>query len=155
MCIVIDTCCLASVFDSDQVDHTEYEPVLRWITEGRGKMVFGGKRYGRELARLKRYQRIWAEFARSGKIVRLDDEKVDAIEEGTRTSTRWRRFNDHHVLAIVIASGVKVVCTRDRGCGELLKHYSEYPRGVSRPRIYKRAAHATLLNDRNIANVCS
>ena len=42
MCLVIDTCCLAIVFDGGNKKHVKFVPVLKWVTEGKGRMIYGG-----------------------------------------------------------------------------------------------------------------
>ncbi len=59
MCLVIDTCCLAIVFDGDNKKHDKFIPVLKWITEGRGRMIYGGQNMTLNLEELQRFL-VWS-----------------------------------------------------------------------------------------------
>lgn len=50
MPIIIDINCLGSVFDSRSKKHGDFKPVFDWITNGKGKLVYGGSTFKRELS---------------------------------------------------------------------------------------------------------
>lgn len=51
MCIILDINILSSVFSQAAMKHREFEPVLKWITEGHGRVVYGGTKYKKELGK--------------------------------------------------------------------------------------------------------
>jgi len=105
MCIVIDTCTFASVFNKDAIDHREFRPVLEWIVVGKGKVVYGGATYKKELRKARNYEiRFFAELRRNGKVVDVDKIKVDQTEKKIKAQNINPNFNDPHLLAIIIVS---------------------------------------------------
>ena len=49
MCVIVDTNCLASVFERKSEKHPQFAPVLEWIIFGKGKLIYGGSKYIGEL----------------------------------------------------------------------------------------------------------
>lgn len=152
MCIVVDTCALPSVFEARSKDHLHYRPVLSWVVAGRGKVVYGGTKYRRELRRASKYHSLLAELKREGKVVEILDSDVDSHEK--LLSRKEPKFNDAHIAAIVIVSRCKLVCTNDTKAVPYLTMTSLYPRPVRRPKVYSYSERRTLLVDRHIAEVC-
>lgn len=169
MCIVIDANVLPSVFNPLSSAYQEFRPVLDWITEGKGKVVYGGRKYKEELSKIPKYTNFLVELRRIGKVVVVDEANnvsVDSVEEGISQKIQGPNFNDHHIVAIVLVSGCKLVCSYDTGlyalisacysgaARALLKGISPYLRHVQRPKIYKSRRNVALLCDRNIAKCC-
>lgn len=159
MCVVLDTNALASVFERDAEDHTEFEPVLNWISEGCGLFVYGGTRYKRELRGSRKYHDLLAEFSRAGKTILLRDDLVDACESDIkdarhRKKIHPKKFNDTHIMAIVIVSGCRVICTKDKKSLPYLCDRSFYPRAGLRPSVYTSKRNKPLLTNRYVATVC-
>jgi hypothetical protein len=144
MCIIIDICTLADVFEKDSVNHVEFAPVLRWISCGKGKLLYGGTKYKKELIRTK-YVRTFLELRKSGKAVALDDNEVDQQHAIVRGKKESKRYNDPHLVAIVIVSQCRVVCTKDTGAMKFLREKAFYPKNIRRPKIYCRKSHKNLL----------
>src|ERR1017187_3259313 len=111
MCVVIDTCCIINVFDRRSKDHAAFAPVFEWLNSGKGRMIYGGAKYKAELARITRFLPILFELRKARKAINIDDCKVDAVEEKLRTDFNDPKFNDQHLVAIVIVSRCRVVCT--------------------------------------------
>lgn len=154
MCIVIDTNSFASVFDSKSDDHYEFRPVLNWITNGKGKIVYGGTKYRDELRATKRYLRIFVELAKKRKVVEIPDEDIDLEQERIENLLRHRDFDDPHIVAIVSVSRCKLVCSKDSRAYPFIKDVSLYPRAGMRPRIYSGSNNSDLLCDHNLADCC-
>ena len=155
MCIIIDACCLAVVFSGKVEGHEEFKPVKDWISDGKGKMVYGGTKYKEELKRAKRYHRIVNELRRAGRAIEVDLTLVDHAETEVIAKTCHTTFNDQHLLAIVIISRCRLLCTEDKAAIPFIKDNSLYPRGIRKPKIYSgRKGNARLLNDANIATIC-
>lgn len=154
MCIVIDTNCFASVFDADSQRHLEFKPVREWIISGRGKLVYGGTTYRGELTRAKKYLRLFTELKKAAKVVEVDSQQVDRIEQELRRRLSHPDFDDPHLVAIVIASGCRLICSDDVRAFPFLRQATLYPKHVQRPHIYSQASNKDLLQDKNIADIC-
>ncbi|MBF0538327.1 MAG: hypothetical protein HQL03_08765 [Nitrospirae bacterium] len=152
MCIVIDTNCISCVFDEDNDEHHDFEPVYKWLRYGKGKIVYGGSTYAGELQKITARRNFLKGFEKADKIVYIDDADVDNKEEEYKAHVN-RDFDDPHIVAIVAVSGVKLVCTKDKRAIPFLKNKQFYKKGKS-PKIYTSKKNADLLCDDNIAERC-
>jgi len=150
MCIVIDMNAMPSVFNPEVKDHPEFYPVKDWIYNGKGKMVYGGKTYSSQLAKLPRYMHLVVSLDRQRKVIKIDKTKVDQAEKVVLTAVRSYKCDDAHIIAIVGVSGCRLVCTKDDKSNVYIKDKRLYPKHTKTPKIYKGLRHAGLLNDRNI-----
>lgn len=154
MCIIIDTNTFASVFDSNSEEHVEFSPVLNWIRNGKGKIVFGGTTYRNELRRAKKYLRIINELKKARKIVEVCNDEVDREQRRIESLITHRDFDDPHLVAIVSVSKCKLICSSDKRAYPFIKNGSLYPSVGMRPRIYSRSNNSNLLCDHYIADCC-
>lgn len=154
MCIIIDTCSFSSVFDSQAVDHCEFKPLLKWLTQGRGKIVYGGSKYKSELRKAHKYFRFFAEFKRAGKLVEVNCDDVDCHEKNVISCVADTSCDDPHLIAIVIVSGCCLICSADKRSYKFVKQTNLYPKGVSKPKLYTKSKNANLLTDKYIVKVC-
>lgn len=156
MCLVIDTCCLAIVFDGGNKKHVKFVPVLKWVTEGKGRMIYGGTKYDTELRRTVKILGIVGELRKARRAIHLDAAQVDPIATALKTKCPEPEFDDEHIVALVLASRCCVVCTDDNNAISYLKRvdlFSEY--GVTRPSIYKgHKDHRKLCCDKHIVGIC-
>jgi hypothetical protein len=155
MCLVIDTCCLASVFDPGNKQHSEFAPVLEWITPpNRGRMVLGGSKYMKELKSAVRYRPLIIELNKAGRTIRCDDGKVDEVAVSVKKQVSSPDFDDEHIVALVIVSRCRVVCTCDLRatpylkCADLFRAYN-----VKRPKIYSSKRNENLCCNRNLIDL--
>jgi hypothetical protein len=153
MCIVLDINCFPSVFKEDTENHQEFKPVKNWIIEGKGKIVYGGTKYFEELAKLPQYVRFINSLKRAGKVVTIDDKKVDNKQQELSRFEN-KDFDDPHIVAILIVSGCCLVCSSDRRAYPFFKNNEWYPKGRNIPKIYSGSQNQDLLCDRNIAELC-
>lgn len=154
MCIVIDTNALSSVFSSGATDHAEFKPVRDWIIEDRGKVVYGGKKYRKELKAARKYYSLLLEFDKARKEVCVCDARVDEEQHRMEQLVGDDKFDDAHLAAIVSVSGCKLVCTKDKSSHHFLGDASLYPRRGLRPRLYSGLRNERLLCNKNIAQCC-
>jgi hypothetical protein len=154
MCIVIDANTFAPVFDTRNQRHDEFKPVHDWIFVGKGKIVYGGTKYKEELRRAARYLKIFIELQKARKVVEVNDQDVDAKQAELEELITHKDFDDPHLIAIVIVSGVKLICSDDARAYPFIKDNTLYPRNIDRPRIYSRSSNQDLLTDANIADIC-
>lgn len=154
MCIIIDTSALSSVFNRTSKVHLEFSPVFDWIIRGKGKVVYGGTKYKRELAQARRYAKLFAELRRAGRTALVDDQKVDQEQRILEETSLPQDFDDPHLVAIVIVSHCKLICSNDSTAYLFFKDKTLYPEGVERPKIYSGYSNKSLLVDENIADIC-
>jgi hypothetical protein len=117
-------------------------------------MVYGGTKYKTELSKLKGYLGVFAELARSGRLIEVSTAEVDARAAELKLLEPHAAFNDEHLLAIVAVSRCRVVCTNDKRADEYLRRRDLYPSGVRRPKIYRQRNHDGLCCDDNIVAIC-
>jgi hypothetical protein len=157
MCLVIDTCCFALVFDSSIKQHAKFIPVLKWITEGKGRMIYGGTKYNIELGRTTKALGIVSELSRKRRTIQIPNASVDPIAAALKARFPEPAFDDEHIIALVIASRCCVVCTNDNPAISYLKRldvFSDY-RDVERPKIYRgHKSHMKLCCDKHIVGIC-
>jgi len=154
MCLVIDPSSIPSVFNPKSKRHSDFRPVLLWITNSSGRIIYGGRKYLTELARMTHYLGIFNEFARAGKTVKLDGKKVDKLAAELKARIPDARFNDEHIVAIVVVSRCKVVCSDDKEAYPYLRRTDLYPKGMKRPRIYRHQSHGRMCCPKNIVAIC-
>jgi len=151
MCLVIDACCIPKVFDRGNRQHPNYAPVLEWVSNGNGRMIYGGTKYGTELRELPRYLGVIAELQRKGRAVVLPKARVDAIADALKAEIADPAFNDEHLVAIVIVSRCRVVCTEDKVAIPYLKRRQFYScHGIKKPKIYQSSRNKSLCCDKNV-----
>jgi len=155
MCIIIDTNALSAVFNPADRSHPEFEPVSNWILAGKGKIVYGGTKYTHELGKMGKYLPFFVELQKKNKLVRVDDVRVDGREKEIKKMKQHSGFNDEHLIAIVIESGCRLVCTEDKASLPFIKDPVFYPKNCKRPKIYSgKKQNKELLADCNIAPIC-
>jgi hypothetical protein len=157
MCLVIDANCFALVFNKSIDEHKKFIPVLNWITEGKGRMIYGGTKYNTELRTARWMLGIVSELSKKRRMIQVPDATVDPIATALKVKFPEAEFDDEHIVALVIASRCCVVCTKDNPAISYLKRldvFSDYA-GVERPKIYKgHKSHKDLCCDENIATIC-
>jgi hypothetical protein len=153
MCLVIDPCSIPSVFNPQAQNHSDFRAILRWVTKSSGRVVYGGSKYKRELSKMTRYLGIINELARAGRVVELDGGDVDRVAASLKKKINDRRFNDEHLVAILIVSKCRVICSDDKQAYPYLKRSDLYS-GTHRPKIYRSGAHSSMCCAKNIAAIC-
>ena len=148
MRIVIDANALSVVFDPHNLNHEEFKPVSDWIYLGQGKMTYGGTKYEEELSRMTRFLGLIVELKKTVSIIILDRDSVDEEADKIASAVVDSRFNDPHILAIVIVGRCKIVCSADEVLHVFLQDKSLYPKGFPRPKIYTGLSSAGILRRR-------
>lgn len=150
MCIVIDAGALASVFNPSCTEHAEFKPVADWILKGRGRAVFGGTKYKTELARARRYLRLFLQLKIQGRAIEIRGDLVDAREAALVEMTRGSDCDDQHIIAILCVSKCLLLCSQDGRSYCFVKDKRNYPKKQKVPRIYSSHKNRDLLCDHNI-----
>ena len=154
MCLIVDTNCLASVFNRRDREHGEFCHILRWIEAGDGKLVIGGTRFRKELGLMPRYLALLIELGKKRQVLNVADANVDLEEARICALCSDPDFDDQHVVALVCASRCRLVCTKDQRSIRYLKNTDFYPRGVQRPKIYCGGSNVSLLRNRELTAGC-
>ena len=140
------------VFERRNQEHHKFVPVLNWVTNGRGRMIYGGTKYNAELGKMIRILGIVVELARKGRTIRLPNRTVDPIAADLRKRFPDPNFDDEHIVALVMASRCCVVCTNDHCAMAYLRRADVIP---SRPKIFSgHRSHRRLCCDKHIVGVC-
>ena len=108
----------------------------------------------KELLRMKGYFGLLSEMKRGGKALEIDKTTVDRVQEDVKRIVKHRNFNDQAIVAIVIVSGCRLICSKDTKSFPFLKSRAIYPKGVNRPSIYTGRRNIPLLINRHIVNSC-
>ena len=144
------------VFDKSNTKHAQFAPVLEWVTAGKGRIIYGGTKYSQELRDSPQYVAILAELSRQSRTIQIPTARVDEIAKGIKEQVASERFNDEHLIALVIASRCCVVCTVDNGAIKYLRRpglFSDHK--MKRPRIFKGTkSNCKLCSDKYLAPIC-
>jgi len=154
MCIIVDTNTFSSVFDKTSLNHSEFAPVLEWVIEGEGKIVFGGTKYKAELKEAKKFLRFIGQLNRSRKVVQLEDSQIDAYQIILEAKETHKDFDDPHLVAISYISKCRLICSLDKRAYPFLSRKDFYPNNSPRPSIYSSKKNAVLLCRKYIAEIC-
>jgi hypothetical protein len=154
MCLIIDVNCIPKVFGTQNQEHARFLPVLCWVMNRNGSVIYGGTKYKKELGLMSRYLGIVAELNRMGKLVLIPDDKVDGRAAELKLKVPDNAFDDEHIVAIAGVSKCCVVCSDDESSYPFVKRRDLYPKGVKPPKIYNKLRHAKLCCDRHIVDVC-
>ncbi len=154
MCIIIDANVLPCVFGKENGKHNQYKSVMNWIAKKNGKLVYGGTKYKAELSRLRGVLAVVSQLAVARKTVAVCDEAVNRLESEYATLFSKAKYDDHHLVAIAVVSGCRLVCTEDQGAHELIKKVFCSEKG-KRPRCFSgNRGQDRLLVDANIVGCC-
>lgn len=150
MCIIVDTNCLAAVFERKSENHYQFAPVLEWIITGKGKLIYGGSKYLKELTRARRYIKIFNLLKDKGKAIPINKELVDKEQERIEKEITDKDFDDPHLPAIVIVSKCKIICSSDTRSIRFVTLPQLYPKGIDVPKYYTSDRNKDLLCDKYI-----
>lgn len=147
MPIIIDTNCFANVFSRNADKHDEFEPVLNWVLNGKGTLVYGGSKYKEELKKASRYLTIFRLLKEVGKVIIGDDNKIDKIQGDLESLKDSKKFNDVHLLAISINTKCRIICSEDTTSIRFVTDKKYFPKGVAKPVYYTSKKNLNLLSD--------
>ena len=157
MCLIVDANCFSQVFDTQDKKHHSFIPVYNWLFTGHGGgLIYGGEKYKKEVdLRRSKYRPLIVELEKMGRLFEVCNKCVNEIAAELKAAVPDKNFDDEHILALVIVSRCRVVCTEDKVAISFLKDTSLYPKGVNPPVFYVSARNARLCrNAENIADVC-
>ena len=144
--VVVDTDSLSKVFDKTNKEHKEYEPLHKSIIEQkRSVIMYGGTKYTNELKRAGKFFRLFAELGKIGMALMLNAQAVNSEEERIIGLANDRKFNDPHIIAIVVIGRCNIICSSDTNSHGHYKNSLYYPKHL-RPKIYNGLASSDILN---------
>lgn len=134
--IVIDTDSLSRVFNEDNSEHADYKPLHDCIFKYRNlKIAYGGEKYCAELKKTS-YITLFSTLKTAGIVFPLDNDNVNQHEKTLIKKTKGTRFNDQHIIAIVIEGKCNIICSKDSNAYPFFKDKNLYPSRCKRPGIY-------------------
>ena len=155
MCLIIDTNTLSKVFKKSNKDHGSFQAVLNWIIDGNGKIIIGGTTFKNELTgNIKWFLPLLSQLAKVNKVVIISDLKVNEEERKIRQQIVDPDFDDPHIIALILKSKTKLVCTQDKRSYKYINDKTLYPKRSKTPAIYSGKANKNLLCDSNICACC-
>ena len=154
MCIVLDVNVIPLIFSVEAESHDQFKPLLTWITNDVGKIVYGGEKYKQELSKLRKYLKLFSQLKKAGKAIEIDGDQVDQYQEELEEQVSHRDFDDPHLIAIIIVSRCRLIATAEKRAIPFFKDSKFYPSGVKKPKIYTGIRNVGLLTRRNVANIC-
>jgi len=137
MCVIIDACVCALVFSPPP--HADAVPLLDWIEQKDGRVVYGGRKFCDELFQNEHARRRIRAWKQAGRAIEFSASDVDA--EGARVNALGvAKSNDTHVIALARVSGARTLYSSDTALHADFKNATlvDDPRG----RVYQRAEHA-------------
>lgn len=154
MAVIVDPPLFLALFDEKDERHGDFIEVLNWVIKGPAKFVVGGTKYKNEIYNVRSVMPKLAELSRARKIYSINDTVVDAEELRVKRIEPRADFDDPHLVALVCASKVKIICIKDPRAHKFLRRVDFYPDAKLRPKLFTRAKNRTLLIKDNLKGVC-
>ena len=101
-----------------------------------------------------RFLTVVGNYERQNRLVKLPKERVDSLMHEIKRKHVHKDFDDPHLVAMVIISKCRVVCTNDDRAVPFLTDKRLYPRRFKLPHIFKNEGSASLCCNENIVPVC-
>jgi hypothetical protein len=138
MCIIIDANYASDIFRD--TGNEDYVPVLNWLFEKDGILVYGGK-LATELSRIGSAQRTIRVLRQAGRAIHIPDSEVNQEEQNV-IHLGICRSDDPHVIALARVSGARTLCSHDN-----VLHNDFKNRTLIKPKgcIYQDKSHSDLL----------
>lgn len=155
MCILVDTGDLPAVFNENHSQHDDFRPVKEWIVDGSGLLVYGCDGYMEELANMPNYVDLIIDLTKSGNAKRVPDDSVNQLYQDLINRLNDTACDDEHLIAIVKAASLEVVCVTDQGAHRFLQLNELYHSPTEIPSIYSDSSHTHLLSDQSIVSFCT
>lgn len=147
MPVIVDTNCFANVFCRSSAKHEDFKPVLTWIIEGKGLLIYGGSKYKCELKKANKYLKIFRLLREIGKAINKDDMAIDSFQSSIESELTEESFNDVHLLAIAVVAKCRVICSEDIASIKFVTSKKYLPKGAIKPVYYTSSKNKNLLCD--------
>lgn len=142
MRVLVDSNVFDIVFNINNSNHFNYEPVYKCIVcpISSCKMIYGGTKFKQEIGSKiqSKYRGLFNELRKIGKLVELNQNKVNRLCDKLKRIEPSSKFNDEHIIACIILGLVNIVCTDDKRSDRFIKNKKFY-NGNNRmiPKIYR------------------
>jgi len=147
------------------IDADTFSYFCDWIETSSCKIVYGGTHYENHLESHRRFRGHLAEQEHKGKTKHLNDDEVDHVTDVLKENYIRADFNDHHIVALVLISRCKLVCSVDNGLRNLIDScYSSSGhttircqlqiRNLRKPSIYSGRGSAATIRRRTFCDNC-
>ena len=150
MAILIDVNVIPTVFCTKSLKHAEFEPVLKWILEGKGLMVYGGSKYKEELGKLGKYLKIIRSLKSFKKAIEIDALEVDRYQKIVEDKEDNLDFDDPHLIAICAVSKCRIICSEDLRSIKFVQNSKFYPKNFHIPKYFTSKRNRALLQEKYI-----
>lgn len=134
MCLILDTDTWNLFLNQENED---MKPVRHWLNKKNGKFVYSpiGK-IKKELEKYRKMDNLYLQYRRNGKLVIINEEVV----MDKKDKLPKLRSNDPDIIALALASGVKLLVSRDN---KLISDFKQIVKG----KCYKTKEHKHLLRN--------
>ena len=154
MCFVLDANAFCCFFDEKNQGHANFIPLFNWLYDRNHStsLVIGGTLYRQEIGKLVNYFGYLTELSKVGKISNIDNSVVDVETRRISKNIKDKKFNDAHIVALICASGCRILASKDRKADEFIKDKKFYlkDKGQEPPLIYRYKDHKKMLTKENI-----
>ncbi len=156
MSIIIDTCTFSAIVNKDNVQHDDFIPVIKWVIEGKAKIIIGGNIFDREILRVTTFNNFLKLLSSFGKVYREDEKKIEDEITYIEALGLPSDFDDPHIMALFRVTKCKVFCTSDK---RTFKYFNDNRIIEKRfkPKIYTNYRHRPnpgILRDEHLCEVC-
>ena len=119
--LIVDINIAPVVFSSTPGDYSELRNCIFSI-KGNGILVYGGNKFLKEYRSIiVKHQLLFVELEKIGKIRILDNTTINKEEIRLKTLAPEKNFDDEHIIACIIHSNCKLVCTDDKRMDKYIK----------------------------------
>lgn len=151
MCLIVDTNTFSCVFSSSDVNHDDFEPVLKWILDGYGIIIYGGTKYLTELKKTEKYLKLFRLLKDAKMAINIADKEVDESQKRIMSICTDKNFDDPHLVAICDVSDCIIICSKDARSVNYIKNKKFYKKkNRTIPKYYSSKSNANILCDKNI-----
>jgi hypothetical protein len=138
--LIIDANVISKFVSSEENDYTQ---VLKCINSGKILISFGGSKQLQEYSFIRSFIALLIEWKRAGRARQFDTRAIDNLTSDL-VLNRSCISNDHHIIALLIISKAKLVCTEDVDLHTDIKNQRIVP--LPKRKIYQNKKQWKLLN---------
>jgi len=121
-------------------------------------MVVGGSTYFKKLEKLNKIRKLYLALRKAGKVIIVTPEnKINTLEDKLSGELQHKDFDDPHIVALLIISGCRVICSNDARAYPFFQKKEWYPKGRKTPKIYcdkSYSKYSEILCNENLADIC-
>lgn len=156
MSVIIDTCTFAAIVNKENEQHNDFMPVIKWVVEGKAKIIIGGTIFDKEILRVTTYNNFLKLLSSLGKVYRADKSKIDLEIEYIESLGLPKDFDDPHLMALFRTTKCRVFCTCDKRTFKYFNDTRIIQKDI-KPKIftnYRHKPNAGILRDEYLCPAC-